>query len=212
MMTTRQIERLWNAKSLNRLSAELLSGRQERAFQVEGLDRSVAVAALAMIRLDELSQGHVPLYGQLLRTLLQAQDSDGGFGDPAITALCLRALLLQQGQGSAIDSGLGYLAALQKEGGLWPAGPLRRMPEDPSTTLFILYELGEHPVFQSAVRFDDAVTWFDRHTAQLTAECRSLSRWASLRTRQTVSRRITLDGRNQPGAPMRKPGTSLFAV
>ena len=47
-------------------------------------------AALAMIRMDELSQSANPLYQQLLRTLLNRQDEDGGWSDPMTTALALK--------------------------------------------------------------------------------------------------------------------------
>ena len=200
MMTIRQIERLWNMKSYQRLSRDLLAARQEVAFGVEGLDRPCAVAALAIIRMDELAQSHLPFYGQLVRVVLAAQDRDGGWGDPAATALCVRALLLGHGDGAAIVSGLGYLATLQKDDGIWPAGPLRRMGADPAVSLFILYELGANPRFQAAVRFADALEWFGRNGSVLSAECRSLCERTRLRCRSF-----------QPGEPV-NAAPALFAA
>ena len=139
MITVRQIERLWNANTYPKLLRELLSARPEASLRLEAdLQRSTPIAALAMIRLDELSQSYVPLFDRLLRTLLNDQQSDGGWGDPLTTALCLRTLMCDNGQGVAIDRGLTYLANLQKTEGIWPATPIRRMPADP-------VRLGVHP-------------------------------------------------------------------
>src|SRR6266567_4250477 len=118
MITTRQIERLWTAKSFKKLFSELMAARPESAFHFEReLEKPTAVSALAMIRLDELSQSYLPLYGQFLRTVLAAQEADGGWGDLTATALCIRALLCGNGDGVAIERGLAYLANLQKPQG-----------------------------------------------------------------------------------------------
>src|SRR5258708_33366860 len=106
MMTIRQIERLWNAKTYSKLSQELLAARQEASFGIEVVDRPCFVAALAMIRMDELSQSHLPLFNTFLRVVLHDQERDGGWGDPSITAFCLRALSLDRGQGRMIEAGL----------------------------------------------------------------------------------------------------------
>src|SRR5688572_3608149 len=57
------------------------------------LCRVVPISALAMIRLDELSQAHHPFYRRLLNVILTSQQSDGGWGDLLTTALCVRALI-----------------------------------------------------------------------------------------------------------------------
>src|SRR5665213_2053511 len=188
MMTIRQIERFWTSRSYARLSADLLAGRQEVSFGLDGLDSPGAVAALAIIRMDELSQSSHPLYGVLVRSLLESQDRDGGWNDPAVTALCLRALFLGRGQGHAIEAGLAYLASLQKDQGIWPSVPLRRMPEDPATSLFILYQLGDNARFQSAVRFADALAWFARNRETLSRECLTLYERTTLRCRMFAPR------------------------
>ena len=69
-------------------------------FESEG-DWIAPSAAMALIRMDELMQSHVPLYRQLIRVLLSVQQADGSWGDPAATALCLRALLSGKGDGIA---------------------------------------------------------------------------------------------------------------
>src|SRR2546428_386722 len=83
------------------------------------------------------------------RALLAAQNvNDGGWGDPVVTALCVRALLCGRGNGPSIDFGLRYLANLQKTEGVWPAGPIRRLPADPAASAFVLFQLGDRPHFR----------------------------------------------------------------
>src|SRR4051794_26872760 len=100
MITFRQIDRLLNEQQHRRLYKELVTGRPEASFPSlePSLARAIGVAALGMIRLDELSQSHVPLYRRLLNIVLTAQQSDGGWGDLMTTALCVRALLCGGGQ------------------------------------------------------------------------------------------------------------------
>src|SRR4051812_2523637 len=95
MITIRQIERDWVAHKHEKLFDVLVEHRPEGSFPFELTDgRSLPAAAMALIRLDELSQTHVPLYSRLLRTLLAARNvNDGGWGEPVVTALCLRALM-----------------------------------------------------------------------------------------------------------------------
>ena len=86
-MTLRRIERLWNERQYQRLFSELMSARPEGGLHLS-LQMPAAATAIALLRLDELTQSQAPVYGQLLRTLISQQHSDGGFGDPATTALC----------------------------------------------------------------------------------------------------------------------------
>src|SRR5690242_20123657 len=103
MQTTRQIERLWNARQYDRLAAEMLRARPEFSHRlVAELSQSVPAAALALIRLDELNQGFHPLCGKLIRTIIAAQEGDGGWGDPLVSALCLRALMCNRGLGVVV--------------------------------------------------------------------------------------------------------------
>ena len=136
-----------------------------------------------MIRLDELNQTHAPLFSKLVRTVLASQDRDGGWRDAATTSLCLRALLIDGGHGTAVDAGMRYLTLLQREDGAWPKEPLRRMPPDGFTTALVLFELGDRPEFRGAVRSKDAAAWLDRHAAELDAETKRLWGLASLRCR-----------------------------
>ena len=174
MVTVRQMEREWEARRYEKLLASLTAARPEEAFAFDPANsRCVIAAAMAVVRLDELNQAHVPLYGRLVRALIAAQSAtDGGWGDPAVTALCLRALMAGRGNGLAIERGVDYLAGLQKDDGLWPAGPIRRMAADPVTSAFVLYQLGDKPVFRGAVRCEAAMEWFEARGKRLEREAR----------------------------------------
>jgi hypothetical protein len=188
MMTVRHIERLWDSKSYGKLMRDLLVARPESGARLETeLSRGIPAAAMALIRLDELCQSGAPLYNRLLRTILNDQHADGGWGDPMSTALCLRALLCGQGNGSAIDRGLQYLANLQRPEGIWPAGPIRRMPADPYASAFILLQLGQYAQFRSAVRFFDGSDWFEQHQSELNPETMKLWERARVRCGRKIS-------------------------
>ena len=190
MITVRQIERLWTAKSYGTLYKDLVACRPEAAFTPGAEPCSLAAAsAMAMIRLEELSQSYLSFYSRLLRAILAAQEADGGWGDVPTTALCLRALLCEQGDGVAIERGLAYLANLQKPEGVWPAIPIRRMPEDARVSLFLLYQLGEKDRFRDAVQFDRAMAWFETHGSSLDAGCRALWDRVKLKCRRPADRR-----------------------
>src|SRR5687767_9766031 len=67
MITIRHIERLFDDHQHRRLYRELIAGRPEATFALEAvLARPVPIAALGMLRLDELSQSHTALYRRLL--------------------------------------------------------------------------------------------------------------------------------------------------
>lgn len=161
MTTVRHVEKLWKSRTWGRLLREMLTNRPESSPRLtEDLDCLVAAASMAMIRLDELNQTHTGLYAKLLRTVLCSQDPDGGWRDPLLTALCLRALLIDSGQGLAIDRGMAYLATMQKSEGIWPKMPFRRLAADPFTSAYVLLQLAGNEQFRRTVRFDDAIDWF----------------------------------------------------
>jgi hypothetical protein len=182
MMTVRHIEKLWNAGSYTKLLQEMLVGRPEASLRLEQeMSGSLPAVAMALLRLDELAQSHVPLYSKLLRTILAAQQPDGGWTDPLTTSICLRALFAGRGQGAAIERGLFYLAQLQKPEGIWPNVPIRRMPADPFVSAFIVMQLGADSRFRAAVRFIDALNWFESNEPALDPETRRLWDHASVR-------------------------------
>lgn len=191
MITLRQIERYVNEQQHRRLYRELVTGRPEAAFALEPhLGRAVPAAALAMIRLDELSQSHAPLYRRLLNIVLTAQQGDGGWGDLMATALCARALLCGGGQGAAVERGLAHLASLQKSEGVWPKEPIRRLAADAFTSAFILLQLGSHGEFRRAVRFADAVDWFAANAPAMDADAKRMWDRAAVRCRVAGDRAI----------------------
>jgi hypothetical protein len=190
MITIRHLERLFDDHQHRRLYRELIAGRPEATFALEPvLARAVPIAALGMIRLDELSQSHTALYRRLLNVVLTAQQPDGGWTDPMTTALCVRGLLAGGGRGgAAVERGLAYLAALQQPRGTWPREPLRRMPLDAFATAFILMQLGDREPFRRAVHFDDATSWFAAAHQSLDAEARRLWSHAAVRCRHAADR------------------------
>jgi hypothetical protein len=184
MITVKQMQRTWAARQYERMFRELVACRPEAQLDLDFDGAwSIPAAAIAIIRMDELSQGHRPLYAQLVRALIASQQPDGGWGEPALTSLCLRALLCGQGHGAAIERGMSYLGNLQKDEGPWPRVPLRRMPEDPYISAFILLQLGGEPTFQAAVRVEDALGWFERNEAFIDLPARELWRRAIRRCR-----------------------------
>lgn len=169
MLTIRQLERSWNQQQFRLISALCMEMRPEYSPRLlDELDGSVAAAGLTVIRLDELSQSHRPLASLLIRHILAAQEADGGWGNPLVTAICLRALLASSGQGLAIERGFNYLASLQKDDGHWPRIAFRRMPADPWVTAFILLQLSPFPDFRSAVRFPAAISHFQNEPKSAT--------------------------------------------
>lgn len=181
MTTVRQMEKLWTAKSYQKLLRDMLALRVEGAFVLEAeLNVAPASAAAALIRLSELGQSHVPLTTHLVRFLLASQHADGSWGDAMTTALCLRALMIGHGQGVAIERALAFLGNLQREDGLWPKIPIRRLPGDPLTSAFVLQQLGADPRFHEQVRAGDTLNWFEANARSL--DDRARKQW----TRATV--------------------------
>lgn len=187
MITVRHIEKFWKSRTWGKLVPELLANRPEGSARLETeLHSLVAAAGLAMIRMDELQQSHTPLFGKLLRTVLCSQDPDGGWRDPATTAVCLRALRIGDGHGLAIDRGIQYLANMQKDEGAWPRVPIRRTDADGFVSAYVLFMLADDEQFRECVRFDDAVAWFERHHAALDDDARRL--WQFLPGMRTLAR------------------------
>jgi hypothetical protein len=182
MMTVRQIQRLWDSRQYARLVEDLTAQRVE-GLAVRELSGhpTVAAAAWGLIRLDELNQAHAPLCRTLISTILIRQESDGGWGDVAVTAVCLRALSLSNGQGAAIERGMNYLAQLQQPDGIWPKIPIRRMSADPLVSAFVMLQLADHAGFRATVDFGAAVNWFMTHVSESDSATQTL--WTHARPR-----------------------------
>jgi hypothetical protein len=148
----------------------------------------VPAAAIAIIRLDELGQSHVPLYGPLVRALIATQQADGGWGDLMVTALALRGLLCGRGQGAVIADGMECLANLQKPEGIWPRIPVRRMPADSLVSAYVMLQLGNVADFRAAIRFGDAVNWFIANESTLEPDARRI--WDRARVKCRLPRMV----------------------
>ncbi len=190
MITVRQLERLWQSRSSQRLVGDLLALRPEYSLILEAqCQNPVAAAALALLRLDEIGQSNVPLARTLLCSILEAQQADGGWADPITTALALRALVVNDGHGLAVDRTLAYLAHLQKTDGAWPNSAVRRLPADGMTTGMVLLALAEVPKAPEMVRFDDALTWMRSHEETFDPTTSKL--WSLVQRRTRSARRLT---------------------
>jgi hypothetical protein len=184
MMTYRAIEKHWVSKAYERLLGELLAARPEAAL-LPALRPAgtLACAAMGLVRLEELGQAGVAIAERLVRTIVAAQSpSDGGWEDPLVTALCVKALASCGGNGHAIDRGIEYLANLQRpDEGLWPRGPFRRLPGDALVSAGILYALGSDARFARMVNVERCAEWFVHHEGTLDEPTRDLWPLAALR-------------------------------
>jgi len=191
MLTVRHIEKLWDARKYQRVLEELIAPRIEAVAAEELKQAPIAsAAALALIRLDELHQPHASICPKLIRTLVATQESDGGWADVAVTALCVRALSLQNGSGLAIDRGMAYLAALQQPDGIWPRVPIRRMPADALISAFVLLQLADNDRFRGAVDINAAFGWFESHGWSLDSASKCLLDHARLRAGALLTTRV----------------------
>ncbi len=187
MITVRQIERLWNARDYSRMLSLLMDVRPETSLRAATeLAKAIPVAAMAVIRLDELNQSSAAVYGRMIRTILCGQERTGGFGNPMVTALCLRALMCGCGFGSAIERGLGYLAWLQGPEGLWPREPEHCSAGDPYVTAFILHQLADDARFVEMIPTEGTFAWFRWHESVLDGDTARL--WRSIMSRRAVGR------------------------
>mgnify|MGYP005847101779 CR=1 FL=1 len=194
MMTVRQIEKWWAARDYAKLARECLAGRSEGIPSMrELLLNPLAAAALALVRLDELGQ-RSEVTSTLLRAVINAQSDEGGWDDPLLTALCVRALQAHGAPSQCAAAGIASLARLQRDDGAWPREPLRRMPGDTLATSFVLLQLVNDAAFRAVARVDDAVRWLRDQSSHLPGDVESLSRVALLRaaSRQPVKRLATV--------------------
>ena len=192
MTTVRQIERRYRARQYTRLLKDLTAARPEASgrFGTE-VGGAVAASAMAMVRLDELGQARTDLYATLARDVAFTRESDGGWGDPATTALCLRALHATGRHAEEVFHGLKYLANLQRDDGTWPAGPLKRLPADGWTTAFVLLHLHADGQLRAAadlagVDLAKPAEWLDAHPKRLDDDARRL--WSRVSARCRPSR------------------------
>jgi hypothetical protein len=193
MLTVRHIEKLWEARKYSKLFNELIALRVESVAAPEMAENPCpAAAAIALIRIDEMMQSHAAICPSLIRALIATQDPDGGWKDPCTTALAVKALCLQNGQGDSIERGLDYLADLQQSSGLWTKIPAGRMPEDPPKdpliSAFVLLQLGDNDRFRQKVDFPAALTRIAQAAEKAGLEPTAKTLWDQARLRSTVAR------------------------
>ena len=159
MNTTKQITGLWGEGQNRKLFEELARYRPDvPAWLVNELGTSAAAtAAMAVLRLQELSETRKPVYTNLITRLLSLQDANGGWGSTLATVLAVRALQGEPTAKAAAGRGLALLAAIQKDDGSLPRETIRRLPGDPTATAFALAHLGRVSAFVGSIRIEAAV-------------------------------------------------------
>ncbi|HMO25672.1 MAG TPA: hypothetical protein PKB10_05335 [Tepidisphaeraceae bacterium] len=186
MTTARQIQKLWQTHDYKRLARLCLEARADALEPViPTLACPVGAAALALLRLTELSPFPTPMHAGLAQVLANHQHNDGGWGEPVLTAIAVRALLLADLQRDRASAGMANLGRLQRDDGLWPGGGTHRLPGDPVVTLFVLLQLGTESAFRFVTRIDRAIEAIDTHPG-LDAPSRRALAIARLRTRTPV--------------------------
>ena len=188
MITVRQIQRLWDEHAYRRLADLLGEGRSDLANDAPRGSPAVAAAALGIIRLDELGQSSHPVCARLIRSLLNAQQPDGAWGEIGLTVLAIRALRCANGEGEAIARGIQWLAELQKEDGAWPVEPVRRLPADAANTTCIPLPLANDPLRHAKARLAAALSWIPSHRHEMDAGTRRLADRVVVRRRWTSTR------------------------
>ncbi len=204
MLSVHQIERHFRARHLDALL---------RGVAPIGLDlplpllvrlsgEPVAVLALALRRVLELTYGPTPLSRELTATLLDRQNNDGSFGegvsgnpdgpgDPLATAAVIAALtaLLQEHASTphpeaalARERAIAALANSQADHGLFVSPADRTDHDQALATAFILTLLAGDEDFRQSVRFADLMNWFDEHDDELPAHADTLLRIARAQT------------------------------
>ncbi len=172
MINLSHIERLLDAESYGRLVDRVLAnGRCVNRAVARRLEVSEAVAAaacgLALQRCCELTYAPTPLADRLALRLLEMQRNDGHFSrSVAASPVALRGLLdyveHHRDVGEAVDAqtsagiaeGLAAFRQTQSADGSFR----NRAVE----STIVLWQLGEHEAFRSAVRFDSVYAALDR--------------------------------------------------
>lgn len=171
-MNLSHIERLLNEESYGRLVDRVLSnGRRVNRAVAKRLEVSEAVAAaacgLALQRCCELTYAPTPLAARLAMRLLEMQRNDGHFSrSVSASAVALRALLdyvqHHRDVGEAVDAqtstGIAEaLAAFRRTQSV--VGGFRNSAVE---STIVLWQLGEHEAFRSAVKVDPQCPALDR--------------------------------------------------
>jgi hypothetical protein len=185
MTTPRRIETMvkqGNGRQLVREMARYRSDLPEGMID-DLASNPVAFHAMALVRLVEMQQGHLPHARTLARQIAAVQCDDGSFGDVAVTALAARALLdsrepaVERAGIDAIDA----LAATQLDDGSFPAEPWPGSPASGLATAFVLVQLARQPHARARLNLESAASWLRSRIMTMPEPDRSLTRIALAR-------------------------------
>jgi hypothetical protein len=181
MLTSKQIERLWQQHDFRKLVVMLTAGRAEFPADVvaEFAEHPVAAASLAIIRLNELHQARSPVVQRLIEFIIGQRDPDLLWGNLTLSCVAIRALLANSTTITQAQRSLAVMAPMQKEDGSFPAQPIRRLSGDPATTALVVALLGNDESFVAAVDINNALVWLSRYAP---STLRGLVRVAEFRT------------------------------
>ena len=198
MLSVHQIERHFRARHLDTLL---------RGVAPIGLDlplplmvrlsaEPVAVIALALRRVLELTYGPTALSRELTAAILDKQNNDGSFGegatgnvdgpgDPLATAAVVAALTALGREHAntphpeaalARERAIAALANSQADTGLFQSSADRTDEDRVLSGAFILTLLAGDEDFRQSVRFADLLNWFDEHAQELDPNAQMLVR------------------------------------
>ena len=148
----------------------------------------LAVLALGLRRVVELSHGSTPGIRAMTRQLLRGQEADGSFAaDPLATASVAAALekLRREARDAPVaedpseiavagERAMAALAAMQGDDGLFHAGDDRTEQERALISAFIAFLLAGSEAFRRVVRFADLMSWFEQRRKTLDPHTRRL--------------------------------------
>lgn len=138
-------------------------------LQVRLADSAVAVPALALRRLTELTYGPTPASRAIVSKLLARQEARGCYeGDPLVTACAVAAMgrvMRDQRGGTGLastrDRAVAAMAGLQQGDGSFAATTDRTDADRLLTSVFVLYLLADEAGFRTAVRLADLLSFIE---------------------------------------------------
>lgn len=191
MTTPRRIETMVKQGNGRRLVQEMARYRTDlpEGMIDELASNPVAFHAMALVRLVEMQQGHLPHARTLARQIAAVQCDDGSFGEVAVTALAARALLDSRDpavERAGIDA-IDALGRLQLEEGAFPAEPWPDSPASVLATAFVLVQLARQPHARARLNLESAASWLRSRLMAMPEPERSLARTALARCATIVA-------------------------
>jgi len=200
MLSVYQIERHFRSRHIDTLlrGVSPLGMELPLPLMVRLSAEPVAVIALALRRVLELTYGPTPLSRELIAYLLEHQNNDGSFGDgttgnvngpgdPLATAAVVAALTALAREHAntphpeaalARERAIAALANSQADSGLFSSAADRTTEDTTLNSAFILSLLAGDEEFRQSVRFADLLTWFEEHVDEVDAAAEKFIRLA----------------------------------